>query len=123
MKNSILVIDDEKVIRDSVSRTLNDAGYETKTAGTLLEAVEHIQAERFDLIICDVMIPHIGGLELVDKIKADPRYSSTPIILMTGMDRDILGATVVSADAVITKPFESKELLKHVKNQLELVSK
>jgi CheY-like chemotaxis protein len=123
MKNSILVIDDEKVIRDSVSKTLKDAGYEATTAGTLLEAVEKIQNNKYDLIICDVMIPHIGGLELVDKIKSDQRYSSTPIIIMTGMDRDILSATVVSADAVITKPFESKELLNQVKNQLELVSK
>ena len=123
MKNSILVIDDEKVIRDSVSKTLTDAGYESSTAGTLLEAVEKIQNNKYDLIICDVMIPHIGGLELVDKIKSDQRYSSTPIIIMTGMDRDILSATVVSADAVITKPFESKELLNQVKNQLELVSK
>jgi len=123
MKNSILIIDDEKVIRDSVSKTLKDAGYETNTAGTLLEAVEKIQNNKYDLIICDVMIPHIGGLELVDKIKSDSRYSSTPIIIMTGMDRDILSATVVSAEAVITKPFESRELLNQVKNQLELVSK
>src|SRR5262245_56415562 len=114
MKNSILVIDDEKVIRDSVSKTLADAGYTVESAGTLLDAVEKIQLNRYDLIICDVMIPHIGGLELVDKIKSDPRFSSTPIIIMTGMDRDILGATVVSADAVITKPFESKELLAQV---------
>jgi CheY-like chemotaxis protein len=123
MKNSILVIDDEKVIRDSVSKTLQTAGYTVESAGTLLDAVEKIQSNRYDLIICDVMIPHIGGLELVDKIKSDPRYSSTPIIIMTGMDRDILGATVVTADAVITKPFESTELLAQVKNQLELVSK
>ena len=123
MKNSILVIDDEKVIRDSVSRALTEAGYNPSTAESLLEAVEKIKANRYDLIICDVMIPHIGGLELVDKIKTDPKYSSTPIILMTGMDRDILGATVVSADAIITKPFESKELLGHVRNLLELVSK
>jgi CheY-like chemotaxis protein len=123
MKHSILVIDDEKVIRDSVTKTLNDAGYESTSAGTLLEAVEKIHANKYDLIICDVMIPHIGGLELVDRIKSDPRYAGTPIILMTGMDRDILGATIISADAVITKPFETKQLLAQVKSQLEVVSK
>lgn len=123
MKNTILIIDDEKVIRESVSKTLTNAGYETSTAGTLLEAVETVQAKKFDLIICDVMIPHIGGLELVDKLKSDPRYATTPIILMTGMDRDILNATNISADAVITKPFDSKQLLDVVKNQLAVVSK
>jgi CheY-like chemotaxis protein len=123
MKNSILVIDDEKVIRDSVSKTLTQAGYEATTAGTLLEAVEHLQSKKFDLIICDVMIPHIGGLELVDKIKSDPKYAAIPIILMTGMDRDILNATTVSADAVITKPFDSSQLLEQVKNFLGVLSK
>lgn len=123
MKQSILIIDDEKVIRDSVSKTLTNAGYETADAGILLEAVEIIQSKKFDLIICDVMIPHIGGLELVDKLKADPQYSGIPIILMTGMDRDILNATTISADAVITKPFDSKQLLEQVKIQLGVLSK
>jgi CheY-like chemotaxis protein len=114
----VLIIDDEKVIRESVARTLSKAGYETSTAGSLLEAVELIQAKKFDLIICDVMIPHIGGLELVDKLKADPAFSAIPIILMTGMDKDILSATMISADAIITKPFDSSQLLEEVKNQL-----
>ena len=123
MKNSILIIDDEKAIRDSVAKTLTNAGYETSTAGTLLEAVEIIQSKTFNLIICDVMIPHIGGLELVDKLKSDPIYAGIPIILMTGMDRDILDATRVSADAVITKPFDSTQLLEQVKLQLGVLSK
>ena len=123
MKYSILVIDDEKVICDSVSKALIGAGYDATTATNLLEAVEKIQSTKFDLIISDVMIPHIGGLELVDKMKADPKYSAIPIILMTGMDRDILGATVISADAVITKPFTSQQLLEQVKNQLAVLSK
>ncbi len=123
MKNSILVIDDEKVIRDSVSKTLEKAGFETQTAGTLLDAVEIIQSKKFDLIICDVMIPHIGGLELVDKLKSDPKYSTTPVLLMTGMDRDILNATLVTADDIITKPFDSSQLLDKVKSLLAVVSK
>ena len=123
MKNSILIIDDEKVIRDSVAKTLTQAGYKTETAATLLEAVETIQSSRFDLIICDVMIPHTGGLELVDKLKTDPQYMGIPIILMTGMDRDVLNATTISADAVITKPFDSLQLLEEVRNQLGVLSK
>jgi CheY-like chemotaxis protein len=123
MKNSILIIDDEKVIRESVSKTLSKAGYQTTTAGTLLEAVEIIQSKRFDLIICDVMIPHIGGLELVDKLKSDPQYSGIPVILMTGMDKEILNATTITADAVITKPFDSTQLLEQVRNQLGVLSK
>ena len=116
--SSILIVDDEKVIRESVSKTLEKEGYVTEVAGTLLEAVEKITSRKFDLIICDVMIPHIGGIELVDKLKSDPAYSGIPVILMTGMDRDILNATKVTANAVITKPFDSKQLLSEVRNQL-----
>lgn len=118
MKQKVLIIDDEKVICDSVARTLEANGYDTRKAGNLLDAVELIQHETFDLILCDVMIPHTGGIELVDKLKADPLYSGVPIILMTGMDRDILGATLVSADAVLTKPFDSSQLLEAVRKQL-----
>src|SRR4051794_9357050 len=121
MKNSILIIDDEKIIRDSVAKTLQQAGYKTETRGTLLEAVEAIQANEYDLIICDVMIPHIGGLELVDKLKSDPKYSAIPVVLMTGMDRDILNATSLSANAVLTKPFDSSQLIDVVREQLDVL--
>jgi CheY-like chemotaxis protein len=115
----VLIIDDERVILESVSRTLKKEGYETMTAGSLLEAVELLQNNKFDLIISDVMIPHIGGLELVDRLKTDPKFASTPVIIMTGMDRDILNATLTSADAILTKPFDSEQLLEQVKNQLQ----
>jgi CheY-like chemotaxis protein len=118
MKHKVLVIDDEKVIRDSVCKTLSTNGYETVSAGSLVEAVGIIQQGTFDLILCDVMIPHIGGIELVDKLKTDPIYSSIPIVLMTGMDRDILNATTITADAVLTKPFDTTQLLDIVKKQL-----
>src|SRR6188768_2474863 len=111
----VLIIDDERVILESVSRTLKKEGYETMTAGSLLEAVELSQNNKFDLIISDVMIPHIGGLELVDRLKTDPKFASTPIIIMTGLDRDILDATLTSADAILTKPFDSEQLLEQVK--------
>jgi CheY-like chemotaxis protein len=123
MKKSILIIDDEEVVRNSVSQTLQKAGYTTATAASLLEATEKIQSGPYDLIICDVMIPHIGGLELVDRLKGDPKYKSTPILLMTGMDRDILNATALSADAVLTKPFDSGQLLEQVRNQLGVLTK
>lgn len=118
MKQKVLIIDDESVICESVSRTLTMHEYETRTAGSLYDAVEIIQSDNFDLIICDVMIPYTGGLELVDKLKTDPMYSSIPVILMTGMDRDVLNATMVSADSILTKPFDSAQLLEMVRRHL-----
>jgi CheY-like chemotaxis protein len=116
MKSSkILIIDDEEFIRDSVSKTLTGAGFETLTANDLEEASKHIQQENLDLIICDVMLPHLGGFELVDRIKDDPDKKHIPIIIMTGMEQDVLKMTVSNANAIIRKPFNSKQLLDEVK--------
>ena len=71
--NRILIVDDEEFIRDSVSKTLRGAGFETLTAADLEEASLLIQKEDLDLIICDIMLPHIGGFELVDRLKEDPK--------------------------------------------------
>jgi two-component system alkaline phosphatase synthesis response regulator PhoP len=117
--NRILIIDDEEFILDSVSKILEGAGFETITASSLEEASQLIQQKKLDLIICDVMLPHIGGFELVDRMKDDPKKKNIPIILMTGMESDILGMTVSNADAIITKPFNSQQLLDEVKKQFE----
>ena len=114
----ILIIDDEEVIRDSVSKTLSGAGYNTITASDLHEATQKISKDKPDLIICDVMLPHLGGFEFVDRLKSDPEKGAIPIIMMTGMDRDILQMTVSNADAIITKPFSSQQILDEVKKQL-----
>ena len=114
----ILIIDDEEVIRESVSKTLTGAGYKTITASDLHEATQSIQKDKPDLIICDVMLPHLGGFEFVDRLKGDPEKGAIPIIMMTGMDRDILQMTVSNADAIITKPFSSQQILDEVKKHL-----
>lgn len=114
----ILIIDDEEFIRESVSKTLTGAGYTTFTASDLHEATLSIQRERPDLIICDVMLPHLGGFEFVDRLKNDPDKGGIPVIMMTGMDREILHMTVSPADVIITKPFTSQQILEEVRKQL-----
>ena len=105
---NILVIDDEKDIRDSISSILTKKGYNPTTIDNVMDAEDLIRNKKWDLIISDIMIPHLGGFELVDVLKAvSPK---TPMIIITGMDKDILDATVTRANVILTKPFTSQQL-------------
>lgn len=105
---NVLIIDDEKDIRDNVSSILKKRGFNTTTTDNVVDAENLIRNQKWDVIISDVMIPHLGGFEIVDVVKVVS--PDTPIVLITGMDRDILNSTVTKADAVLTKPFTSKQL-------------
>ncbi len=118
MKKKILVIDDETVIRDSIKKILEREGYTVETVANIRDAVDKVAFTDYDLITCDVMIPALGGFELIDQIKADPTKKNIPILMITGVDKDILDMTRHEADEVITKPFESKELIEKVKRLL-----
>ena len=105
---NVLIIDDEQDIRDNVSSILKKRGFNTTTTDNVVDAENLIRNQKWDVIISDVMIPHLGGFEIVDVVKVVS--PGTPIVLITGMDRDILNSTVTKADAVLTKPFTSKQL-------------
>ena len=120
MKKRILVIDDEQVIRESLQNAFHKEGYDTESVSTIRQAVDKVAAHDYDLITCDVMIPALGGLELVEQIKADPDKRHIPILIITGMDKEILEMTRHEGDAVMTKPFETKQVLEKVKQLLQL---
>ena len=108
----ILVIDDEKEILLLVSKVLERNDYEVTTAESILAASKLIHNNTWDLIISDVMLPYLGGFELVEDIKAT---YSTPVILITGMSEDVFKATINKADKILYKPFSSDELINAVK--------
>jgi len=112
---NVLIIDDEAEIREIVSKTLVKAGYEVTATDNVVDAVKLINSKSWDLVISDIMIPHLGGFEIVDHIKDS---SNTPVIIMTGMDKDVLMATNTKANHVLTKPFTAKELLGIVQKEL-----
>lgn len=105
---NVLVIDDEKDMRENISSILKKNGYKPVTIDNVKDAEDLIRTKKWDLIISDIMIPHLGGFELVDLIKeVSPK---TPVLVITGMDKDILGVTLTGADTVLTKPFTSEQL-------------
>ena len=111
---TVLVVDDEKPLRDFVRRNLDVRGFHTLTAANGLEALASFDTRQIDLVIMDVMMPHLDGLETVRRIR---QTSTVPIIILTalGEEEDKVKAFDLGADDYLTKPFGIGELLGRVK--------
>lgn len=117
MAKKILVVDDEKPISDIVKFNLEKEGYDVVTAYDGEEAVEKVNSENPDLILLDLMLPKIDGLEVAREVRKD---HDTPIIMVTAKDSEIdkvLGLEL-GADDYVTKPFSNRELVARVKANL-----
>lgn len=110
----VLVVDDEKPLRDFVRRNLEVRGYHVQVAANGLEALALFHAQAFDLIILDLMMPHMDGLETARRIR---QSSIVPIIVLTalGEESDKIAAFEMGADDYLTKPFGVEELLARVR--------
>jgi len=113
IKRTILVVDDEKDIRELVGFHLTQDGYTVRQAETGEEALRDVAAERPALVILDVMLPGIDGLEVCRRLRADSATAAVPVIMLTArageVDR-VLGLEI-GADDYVVKPFSPRELL------------
>lgn len=114
MTGSVLVVDDERPLRDFVRRNLEVRGHKVLTAGNGLEALAVFNNENINLVIIDIMMPHMDGLETTRRIRES---SHVPIIILTAMgeEADKVRAFDLGADDYLTKPFGVGELLGRVK--------
>ena len=121
MPQRILVVEDEKPLREFVARNLSVRGYEVLQAANGMEALAIFQSQSLDLIILDLMMPHMDGLELTQRIR---RTSTVPIIVLSALDeeRDKVAALDLGADDYLTKPFGVEELLARVRGLLRRAS-
>jgi phosphate regulon transcriptional regulator PhoB len=113
----ILAVDDEQDIIELLSYNLSREGFEVTTAADGEEALKKIRAKSFDLIILDLMMPGIQGMELCRILRNDPKTKSLPIIMLTAKTEEvdrILGLEM-GADDYITKPFSPRELIARIK--------
>jgi DNA-binding response OmpR family regulator len=110
----ILVVDDEKLLVKGMKFNLENEGYEVETAYDGAAAVEMARAQRFDLIILDVMMPVVDGVEACMRIR---EFSNVPVIMLTakGEDADKLVGFESGADDYVTKPFNIMELKARVR--------
>lgn len=110
---SVLVVDDEKPLREFVRRNLEVRGFSVRCAGNGLEALALFKQEPVDLVILDVMMPNMDGLETIRRIR---ETSIVPIIVLSalGEEQDKVRALNLGADDYLTKPFGVSELLARV---------
>ena len=110
---SVLVVEDEADLRSLLDRQLDRAGYRVLLATDGLEGLETAWREMVDLVLLDLMLPHLDGLEVCRRLKRDPRTSRTPVIMLTakGEPVDRIVGLELGADDYITKPFNLRELL------------
>lgn len=116
----ILAVDDSISIRQMVSHTLKDAGYEVETANDGREALTKAQSTKFDVVISDVNMPNMGGFELVKAIRGNPQYKFIPILMLTtetSMEKKQEGK-LAGATGWLVKPFNPDTLLKTLKRVL-----
>jgi DNA-binding NtrC family response regulator len=118
-KKRILVIDNEEGICRMVEAVLGDAGYAVSTCTRSFEAVEHFAPGSWDLVISDVKMPGLSGLEVLQKIKE--RDPAVPVVMITAYATVEMSIQALRRGAydMLTKPFEPEELLYRVKNALQ----
>jgi DNA-binding response OmpR family regulator len=114
---TVLVVEDETSIASFVALYLKNAGYRIQTAGTGREALERAAAEKPSLIVLDLMLPDLDGLEVCRRIR---QTSDVPILMLTARDEDVdkIIGLEVGADDYLTKPFNPRELVARVKSIL-----
>jgi DNA-binding response OmpR family regulator len=114
---TILVVEDEASIASFVSLYLKNAGYAVKTAATGAEAMQHLATGAPELIVLDLMLPDVDGIELCRRVR---QRWDVPILMLTARDEDIdkIIGLEVGADDYMTKPFNPRELVARVKSIL-----
>lgn len=112
MNKTILIVDDDEMLQTIVSFLLEEEGYNVLTAKNGEMAIDLLKNEVIDLILSDLMMPVINGMELVEKIRNQLNLQ-TPIIMFSsaGQEKNVLEAFNLGADEFIPKPISNKELL------------
>ncbi len=112
----ILVVEDDANLRVVIRMVLERAGYEIDEARHGAAALDSIRIESPDLVIADMTMPVMGGVELIDRIQSNPATASIPIVLLSGRQVDSAVAGLVSA--VVLKPFEPADLIASIDRTL-----
>jgi len=118
MAKKILVIEDDKFLRELISQKLLKEGYEVVEAVDGDSGLEKAKEEKPDLILLDLILPGIDGFEVLSKVKADPKISSTPVIILSnlGQKEDVeKGMKLGAADFLVKAHFTPGEIVSKIK--------
>ena len=120
VQQKILVVEDDPDLLSIITQTLSSAGYRVLPAYGGEDALRKSQRERFDLILTDLAMPKMSGVELIETLKRNPETAHVPVIAVTAYWMDSFGdaANDVGCDGHLVKPFRSADLLKVVARYL-----
>ena len=116
----ILIIEDDASIRDGLTDTLRVKGYQVDAAECGAEGLERFRQQPPDLVILDLMLPDLDGMEVCRRLKWDEAHRAIPILIVSakGEESDIVAGLELGADDYVTKPFSPKVLMARVRNLL-----
>jgi len=120
---SILIVEDSTTTRSLIRAVIEELGdFNIVEAPTGFDALKLLPAQDFDLVVTDINMPDINGLELINFVKSNPRYSSIPLIIVTTerSEEDKKRGMALGATAYVTKPFKALELQDTVKRVMNL---
>ena len=117
----ILIVEDDPTTVQLIEFLLKKNGFEVLIAYDGLEALEISKKEKADLILMDVMMPKMDGIEAIEKLKKDETTRDIPIVILSalGQEMDVMRGLQAGALSYIVKPFSPKELLDEVRAKLE----
>jgi len=118
MNGRILVVEDEPAISDAVAYALREAGYEVDAVGDGTDALEHARSRHYDLMVLDLLLPGVAGIEVCTQLRAE--QNDLPIAMLTALDseHDRVEGLDTGADDYVTKPFSVAELVSRVRSHL-----
>jgi DNA-binding response OmpR family regulator len=122
MQNSnVLIVEDDEYNRDLLQRRVKKSGYNTACAKNGKEALEVLESEKFDLMLLDLMMPGIDGIEVLKQMKANQKYSQIPVIMVSALDdsESVAKCMQLGATDYITKPFNSVLLRARIESVLK----
>ncbi|PIQ85790.1 MAG: DNA-binding response regulator [Candidatus Omnitrophica bacterium CG11_big_fil_rev_8_21_14_0_20_45_26] len=122
-KEKVLIVEDEKNIVELVKFNLEEAGFTPLVATKGDEGLEMARQKKIDMILLDLMLPGIGGLEICKILRSDPKTRHIPIIMLTarGAESDRVIGLELGADDYIAKPFSPRELIARMKAVLRRI--
>ncbi len=116
-EENILIVEDEKDIQELVRYNLSKEGYRVTSADSGEEGLKAVESQRPDLVVLDLMLPGVDGLEVCRRMKKDPATANIPIIMLTakGEESDIVAGLEMGADDYVTKPFNLKVFVTRIR--------
>jgi|WetSurMetagenome_2_1015567.scaffolds.fasta_scaffold1506023_1 DNA-binding response OmpR family regulator len=120
-RSKILIVDDERMLRLGLARCMENAGFETLTAEDGEQALALVRGEQPDLVVLDVMMRGMNGLDVCRTLRADPAARGVRIVFLSarGQERERAEGLDAGADYYMTKPFDYRDLIRVVKQLLE----